>query len=619
MKVNLLHHHAGLEPVLPDPLKGESWAKYNRNGCKGPFSVLFRMKDFRIAWNAILVYTNLVFHDPELWVTDAQWSSFLEAVTRDSVGSRAMYSGMDVVHASPLCLDLSFPERTGDPLVDYQVSERKRAPSMEVGRNLPEPQTIVDSLRVLTTRVNWSADFWDILSGTCKGYEDLVIELGMEIHLRLFDPYYLPRAGELPLVGNISLIQEGGYKLRFAANPHRVYQAAFGPLGRALFKGLRSIPQDCTFDHNSGVVKVQNWLSAGHPAVSMDLSNATDRAPLELQLAFLSRCGVHFRWIEFLQSVSRGDWYVSPSRSLPAVKLNWTVGSPLGLYPTFAAFTLWHHAVVQWAFSQCPRWSSYLPEDYPYVILGDDLVIMDREVAAMVRDHFLELGMKVSETKSLDSDFLAEFAGRVISPTSVVQGFKWKGTISDESFLSFASQFGPSVSLLLRPRHRRVLAFIADLPFPYGLGWNPYGIPLSERLTTLIERVWDAETPFRRFSSRVSRINQISYLSKTAIGAARYGWVFDALSDTSDQEAERVAKLLLPGLSHLGEAVWPNLEPVALVRGVPDEIVSSFEDILRRYSIRPNLNRKSLLEVIEDKIRRVLDASSWGHKDHLWS
>jgi len=408
-------------------------------------------------------------------------------------------------------------------------------------------------------------------------------------------------------MGTVSLIQEGGYKLRYAANPHRVYQAALQPLGRALFRALRDIPQDCTYDHDKGVQMVQEWLRQGKPAVSMDLSNATDRAPLDLQLENLSRLGVPTRWLQFLRSTCRGDWYTSRRRKGIRTRLHWTVGSPLGLYPTFACFALWHHAVVQAAFKQCGWVGS---RDLPYVILGDDLVIMDYKVAALVRDWFLNWGMKVADHKSLSSDTLAEFAGRVISSSSVTRGFKWKGVVSDESFVAFAQAFGPASWILMRPRHKRVLAFIRDLPEPYGLGWNPYGIPLEERLTPLIERVWARDERVRSFSSWSSRIHQLIYQSELARGAASVNWHANLPEgQTSDQEAEAVVRAMLPGLESLGSAVWPNLPHVALERGVPEEVQYLYEAILKRTSSLESRASATALVILERKIRAVLTRS----------
>jgi len=276
------------------------------------------------------------------------------------------------------------------------------------------------------------------------------------------------------------------------------------------------------------------------------------------------------------------------------------------LYPTFACFALWHHCVVQAAFKKC-GWDVSNTDNLPYVILGDDLVIMDYEVASVVRGWFLSWGMQVSDHKSLSSDTVAEFAGRIITSSDVVRGFKWKGRISDESFVAFAAQFGPRSLLMMRARHKRVLAFIGDLPEPYGLGWNPYGIPLEERLTPLIQRVWERDERYRSFSSHSERLNRILFLSERARDAARWGGRFAEFQETtSDQEAEAVVRAMLPGLDSLGAAIWPNLPSVALARGVPEEVKDWYESMLKRQSILEDRASASQLVILERKIRAVL-------------
>lgn len=610
VKVNLLRYHAGL-PHLDQGM----WIRYRSEVPKGPFATLFRMSkdNFRTAWNAIMVYTNLVYTDPETWATEEQMSNLISAITREPVEPSALIMGLALAHESPLNLRIHVSEETGSPLVDYQMRETKRAPAAtgEVfsTKTKPEPDTVVDSLAVLTTRAVWSTENWDILSGTIKGLEQLeasMIQLNLDDELRSGPPLE-----EYPLMGTISLIQEGGYKLRFAANPHRVYQAALQPLGRALFRALKSVPQDCTYDHEKGVRMVQGWLAAGKPAVSMDLSNATDRAPLDLQLEYLSRCGVSTRWLQFLKQTCRGDWRINNSKvnRYQCFSIRWSVGSPLGLYPTFAAFSLWHHSVVQAAFVKA-GWSPKDHNKFPYVILGDDLVIMNYEVASIVRDWFLMWGMKVADVKSLSSDILAEFAGRVISSSDVARGFKWKGTVSDESFVALAGQLGPRSLILMRPRHKRVLSYIADLPEPYGLGWNPYGIPLEERLTRLIETVWERDERFRTFSSRAERANRMLYRSTNAQSAKQYGVEFTIDAATSDLEDEMVVRALLPGLESLGSAIWPNLPSVALERGVPEEIEVMLEAMLKRSQLIEDRTSATMLVILERKIRAILSRSS---------
>jgi len=562
------------------------------------------MKEFRTAWNTIMIYTNLVYSDPELVATQKQYSDFIGAVMCPPVSSASLSKGLALAHRSPLKVRITVDSSTGDNLLDYQVRETKRAPQTTSLKSEEEVKTIIDSCDVLYRRVVWATENWDILSGTIKGFEEVVVPF-MEICLQ--DEYRSgPVIKERPLMGDVAFIQEGGYKLRFIANPHRVYQAALAPLGRALYRGLRAIPQDCTYDHEKGVHLIQGWLRSGKPAVSMDLSNATDRAPLDLQLEFASVCGVPTRWLQFLRSTCRGDWRASRRKDKRDYgHIRWTVGSPLGLYPTFALFALWHHSVVQAAFAEC-GYSPMENGDYPYVILGDDLVICDYEVAALVRAWFLSWGMKIADHKSLQSATHAEFAGRIISSSDVVRGFKWKGQVSDDSFVSFVQQFGPKALMFMRPRHKRVLAYIWDLPEPYGLGYNPHGIPLEERLTHLIEVVWARDERVRTFSSRAERANRLVYNSQTM---AEVPYELDLDVTTSDQEAESAVRAMLPGLEQLGAAVWPNLHLIALERGAPDEVLSWLETLLSRNSLLEGRDVATTLVILERKIRTVISKS----------
>jgi hypothetical protein len=613
MKVNLLRHYAGLPFILPSQENKNSWVKYREKGPKGPLGLLFRLskENFLTAWNAIMIYTSLVYHDPEVWATKEQWDNLIASVTREPVDPINLQMGLALAHKSPLKVRVILKETTGDSLIDYQTRDTKRAPQVTNDKTALETETVIDSLAVLWHRTVWAVENWDILSGTVKGLEALVAD---EMELNLIDEAKSgPPLEERPLMGKLSLIQEAGFKLRFAANPHRVYQAALAPLGRALFRALETVPQDCTFDHEKGVRLVQGWLQDSYPAVSMDLSNATDRAPLDLQMEFLSRCGVGTRWLQFLKSTCRGDWTVNNSKvnRYQARTIRWTVGSPLGLYPTFAAFALWHHSVIQAAFCEC-GWDPARNREFPYVILGDDVVIMDYEVASLVRGWFLGWGMKVADHKSLQSDSVAEFAGRIIRSSDVIRGFKWKGPATDESFIAFARQLGPRSLLIMRPRHKRVLAYIGDLPDPIGLGWNPFGIPLEERLTPLIERVWERDERYRSFSSRTSRANTLLYSSQLVRDWKRWGSKEQSLLvETSDQEVEAVVSAMLPGLGKLGSGIWPNLPLVALERGVPEQVLSWYRAMLKRYSYLETAKDASTLVVIERKIRAIL-SRSWG-------
>jgi hypothetical protein len=101
--------------------------------------------------------------------------------------------------------------------------------------------------------------------------------------------------------------------------------------------------------------------------------------------------------------------------------LQYAVGQPMGASSSWAAFTLAHHMVVQWAASRVDK-KGWFEE---YGILGDDLVIFDRAVAAEYLRLMSQLGVNISMAKSLPGakgcfEFAKRFAafGHDCSPLS---------------------------------------------------------------------------------------------------------------------------------------------------------------------------------------------------------
>lgn len=91
---------------------------------------------------------------------------------------------------------------------------------------------------------------------------------------------------------------------------------------RYLFKVLKKIPQDCTFDQSSFKDKIKDW----DYFCSADLSAATDRFPLHV-----------------ISSVLRGhlpSWYITAWESLMVEEpfyfkekaIHYSVGNPMGAY-----------------------------------------------------------------------------------------------------------------------------------------------------------------------------------------------------------------------------------------------------------------------------------------------
>jgi hypothetical protein len=154
--------------------------------------------------------------------------------------------------------------------------------------------------------------------------------------------------------------------------------------------------------------------------------------------------------------------------------ITWTKGQPLGLYPSFAAFAM-THGLLLYALNGYKHEGSFF-------VLGDDVVILKSDLYLKYRAALESLDCPISEHKSICSASLAEFAGSLITRFGVTRQLKWR-LPSDDSFLDVVRNFGPKALAILRPRQRAVAMKMASFPeFMGGLGWNPSGIPLEERV-----------------------------------------------------------------------------------------------------------------------------------------
>lgn len=284
-------------------------------------------------------------------------------------------------------------------------------------------------------------------------------------------------------IGNVyARVQKDG-KCRFYYAPPSWVQFLIGDWGKCLYDALRNIKQDCTFDQESGVKKVRDWLKEGKKVYSFDLSSATDRFPLALTrsiLMGLSHTSNMRMWVDtfcFLSRVPAGVQYGLDEdlvgshleQVLETGNVKWNVGQPLGMLPSFAAFALSHHWLVRSCFKgRCS------PSDAPYVILGDDLVIADDDAASVYLQYCNALGVEISQPKSL-AGRLGEFAGRVIGS----EGYEFKLKyfhITPRTLLSAISLLGPRA--LKGMRQSRLRDVIALLPTPRTpSGCNPGGFP----------------------------------------------------------------------------------------------------------------------------------------------
>jgi len=612
MKVALARYYAGLSP-LPAPKlgdKGKSWIKVRKGIPSGPFGVLFRMSkvNFWKAWNAMMVYTGVMFLDPDVKATPAQIAKMCSAITRADPEVNGTIDGLRRMYTTPLRRDCRVGKLGGDPLVKYRFSETRRAPLDT--KTLPEREAVLSSVEYLISRPYWTASRWQLIRPSLEGIENYTrdwVELLIEEDQRS-GPESHPE--QMPLMGVLALIPEPGMKLRFAANPGRIYQSLTGPLGRKLFGVLRGIPNDFTYDQDAGIAFVQRKLGEGLPSVSMDLSNATDMFPLELTLAWLANNGCEPEWLHLFKDLCRGDWFYSNEKrkGAPSKSIAWTVGSPLGVFPTFAAFALSHHALVQSCFEEAGVAPS---EDgtYDYAIVGDDCTILNREVASIYRKVMGALGVPISEAKTLEADHTSEFLGRIITPFEVFQGFKWKGRCSDTSFIDLARNLGPSSLVLMRKRQRDVIRVIAPLPEPLGLGWNPTGASWSTRVGPWFDEfLKEPDERIRTFTRSARHTNQLLYNTPSQSSYRYSRWVADGEILTSDQDVLGLYPTYLPGWSgdHFGEELWPNILEAARFHGNVPETQAEFQAMLRNATTLEKASDVPTLVRWERRIRRIL-------------
>jgi hypothetical protein len=237
------------------------------------------------------------------------------------------------------------------------------------------------------------------------------------------EPKNLDKIRKYP--GHISFISDNGGKTRVVGIGNYWIQNTLKPLHDALFRSLRHISMDGTYDQISQATRVAEATTRG-PVWSFDLTAATDRIPLIIQqdvMTFLSPV-IGDLWTKILKSMifeNQGRGY------------KYAVGQPMGLYSSWASLATVHHFIVQYC-----AWRTGLNGPFiQYAVLGDDIAIWNKAVAEEYQKMMTVLDVSISKAKSYipssDGPYKAEFAKRIfyngqelsgISPSVLKQGLK---------------------------------------------------------------------------------------------------------------------------------------------------------------------------------------------------
>lgn len=221
-------------------------------------------------------------------------------------------------------------------------------------------------------------------------------------------------------IGKLSLKEEAAGKIRVFAMVDPYTQWVLRPLHRFLFNSLRPIKMDGTFNQLEPLKRVPFGKV---PIYSYDLSAATDRLPIQVQIKIIaSLFGEEYatHWANIL--VGRPYSLRSADHNV-FTELNYAVGQPMGALSSWAMLAVTHHFIIQ-----CAAWSTGVVSHRvlfrDYAVLGDDMVIWNKTVADQYLYIMKGMGVEIGLAKSLlsTSGLALEFAkktfmdGKDVSP-----------------------------------------------------------------------------------------------------------------------------------------------------------------------------------------------------------
>lgn len=269
----------------------------------------------------------------------------------------------------------------------------------------PNGHALLNSLIDLQTI---DSELWkdlEVLGGNTFKIKCQILRLGVEMNT-------LPKTGhpvdissvKSPCLRKLAWFPDKEDKVRVIGILDYWSQSVLRNLHFYLFRVLRKIPQDMTFDQGGFKAKTEGW-SRFH---SLDLTAATDRFPISIICDVLEG---HFprHYVRSWSNVMAGRPFRWTTKQ-GTEEVTYAVGNPMGAYSSWASFALSHHYVV---FRCCEKlgikWATA-----KYCLLGDDILIGDDALAEMYISTMEEIGVEISIPKTHQSNHFAEFAKRLL-------------------------------------------------------------------------------------------------------------------------------------------------------------------------------------------------------------
>jgi hypothetical protein len=221
---------------------------------------------------------------------------------------------------------------------------------------------------------------------------------------------------------------EAAGKYRLFALLDSISQMVLAPLHDMLFDLLKALPNDGTFDQEESIKRSQQKAIKAGCAYSFDLTAATDRLPAGLTAIVIARItgtDIAKEWLGIM--TDRDFWFNAHSakeHEITPGPYRYAVGQPMGGLSSWAGLAVTHHWIVQlsaYLVTNSYSWN----EDYE--ILGDDLVIFDKQIADQYLIIMKHLGCEINMHKSIVSHHrpVFEFAKRTCFGDKIVSGISF--------------------------------------------------------------------------------------------------------------------------------------------------------------------------------------------------
>jgi len=413
--------------------------KLNSKGLvKGPWGVLFKKaalsrKDAIRMDRVARVYGRWVSKP----ATEEQWSAY-----RSSIAKRRVKGELPTIMLSDQDRKIGKWVTTISHFQEHiPLSDVKRAPFLGIVTKNVTPEehfyTLLDYCPHLVYRHRnvfsklWKADY---------SVEMVLVSRGH----RPFWDHHNEIAGKI-----CCLTKDRGLKLRFIANPLIGLQIATSRLQQACDVFLKALPESCVHDQLSIIEWVIPKLKNGEKAWSIDLTSATDSFPLKIQIQVLTDLFPDLiEDINLFKDISLLDW------ETPFGPARFGSGQPMGLAPSFAAFSVTHILLIR----------SLGGNSDNFRTCGDDVVIFDEKLAIAYMETLKLIGVEISLSKSLLGDSKVEFAGRIIDKYGPWRSYKAAFFMAAKDPLGLIRQYGLSGLPLVPKDLRPLVRFFSTLP-----------------------------------------------------------------------------------------------------------------------------------------------------------